>query len=262
MRCRTVAHDSYFLLVTTNRECHGECCFRVSEINRNKLPQRFLALDARCENGFVNLCSSSARAARRNQVKMSLRWIHENLEAPTCDEECSDIDDSCSDDSYDTELSLSEKEERDEDVTTENGKVQGIARGGLRKKRETRRPAAAAARPTSTVTFHGNGGTPRNIERKSKSREYSPYVIWDPRQPAKNPIYNCRIIKLYCRTGYHLAITPSGRVEGLSENEDSHALLHATPVSFGVIRIQSIETRLYLAFNEKGRLYGEVRIIL
>lgn len=73
---------------------------------------------------------------------MSLRWIHENLEAPTCDEECSDIDDS-SDDSYDTELSLQE----DDDVM-ENGKK--IARG-IRKKRETRRP------PTTTVTFDGNG---------------------------------------------------------------------------------------------------------
>lgn len=37
------------------------------------------------------------------------------------------------------------------------------------------------------------------------------------------------------------------------------ALLHAIPVSFGVIRIQSVETRLYLAFSKKGRLYGEVK---
>lgn len=75
---------------------------------------------------------------------MSLRWIHENLEAPTCDEECSDIDDSCSEDSYDTDLSVHE----DNEVTTENGK--GIARD-KRKKRETIRP------PTTTVTFDGNG---------------------------------------------------------------------------------------------------------
>lgn len=67
-----------------------------------------------------------------------------------------------------------------------------------------------------------NYRTPRNIERNSKSRKYPPYVIWDPRQPAKNPIYNCRIIKLYCRTGYHLAITPSGRVEGLSGNQEPY----------------------------------------
>lgn len=74
---------------------------------------------------------------------MSLRWIHENLEAPTCDEECSDIDDSCSDDSYDMELSPQENED-----VTENGK--GDARDG-RMKRETRRG------PTSTVTFDANG---------------------------------------------------------------------------------------------------------
>ncbi|KAG5346728.1 FGF1 factor, partial [Acromyrmex charruanus] len=182
--------------------------------------------------------------SRREIEKMSLRWIHENLEAPTCDEECSDIDDSCSDDSCDTELFLQEadvvKNEKD------------IARDS-RKKRETRRA------PTSTVTFDGNG-TPRNIERNCKSRKYPPYVIWDPRQPAKNPIYNCRIIKLYCRTGYHLAITPSGRVEGLSGNKEPYDLLYASPVSFGVIRIQSIETRLYLAFNKKGRLYGEINM--
>lgn len=76
---------------------------------------------------------------------MSLRWIHENLEPPTCDEECSDIDDSCSDDSYDTELSLQEDEENG---VTENGKSN--VRDG-RMKRETRRA------PTSTVTFDGNG---------------------------------------------------------------------------------------------------------
>lgn len=43
----------------------------------------------------------------------------------------------------------------------------------------------------------------------------SPYVIWDPRQPAENPIYNSLVIKLYCRTGYHLAITSTGKVRGL-----------------------------------------------
>lgn len=76
---------------------------------------------------------------------MSLRWIHENLEAPTCDEECSDIDDSCSDDSYDTDLSVQENDE----AKTENGK--GIVVRDVRKKRETRR------HPTTTVTFDGNG---------------------------------------------------------------------------------------------------------
>jgi len=56
------------------------------------------------------------------------------------------------------------------------------------------------------------------------NHKYPSYVIWDPRQPAKNPIYNCRIIKLYCRTGYHLAITPSGQVEGLSGNKELYGI--------------------------------------
>lgn len=68
--------------------------------------------------------------------------------------------------------------------------------------------------------FNRNYRTPLNID--SKPHKYPPYIIWDPRQPAKNPAYNCRVIKLYCRTGYHLAITSSGRVRGLSGNNESH----------------------------------------
>jgi len=91
----------------------------------------------------MNLCS------RSETEKMSLRWIHENLEAPTCDEECSDIDDSCSDDSYDTELSFQE-----EDDLTENGKDEkGIACDEKKKKKKKTRRALI-----STVTFDGSAG--------------------------------------------------------------------------------------------------------
>lgn len=174
---------------------------------------------------------------------MSLRWIHENLKAPTCDEECSDIDDSCSDDSYDTDLSLYEKD---------NAKIEdekGLNGDSRRQKRETRRP------PTTIVTFDENG-TPK-YETPETAYTLSPCVIWDPRQPAENPIYNSLVIKLYCRTGYHLAITPSGKVRGLPGTNEAHALLRVIPVSFGVVRIQGVETQLYLAFNKKGHLYGE-----
>lgn len=83
---------------------------------------------------------------------MSLRWIHENLEAPTCDEECSDIDDSCSDDSYDSDLSIGE-----EKGTRNEKEINGDRRG----KRETRR------HPTTTVKFDENGYLPviRNYRR-------------------------------------------------------------------------------------------------
>ncbi|KAF3428813.1 hypothetical protein E2986_01984 [Frieseomelitta varia] len=97
--------------------------------------------------------------------------------------------------------------------------------------------------------------TPHYITPESVKRP--PYVIWDPRKPAQNPVYNCLVIKLFCRTGYHLGVSASGRVRGLSATNEPHALLHIIPVSFGVIRVQSLETSLYLAFNKKGRLYGE-----
>lgn len=165
---------------------------------------------------------------------MSLRWIHENLEAPTCDEECSDIDDSCSDDSYDSDLSI------DEEKGSGNEKE---INGDCRKKRETRRQQAGTVK---TKHYH-----------KSELGKHSPCVIWDPRKPAQNPVYNCVVIKLFCRTGYHLGVSNSGRVRGFSTTNEPHALLHIIPVAFGVIRIQSIQTSLYLAFNKKGRLYGE-----
>lgn len=69
---------------------------------------------------------------------MSLRWIQENKEAPTCDEESSDIDDSATDDSYDTDSSLDKND-------NENSVNQP------RKKRNTTR------HPTTTVIFDENG---------------------------------------------------------------------------------------------------------
>ncbi|XP_033326129.1 fibroblast growth factor 1 [Megalopta genalis] len=169
---------------------------------------------------------------------MSLRWIHENLEAPTCDEECSDIDDSCSDDSYDSDLSIGEEK---------GAKNEKEINGDRRVKRETRRR-------TTTVKFDENG-TPHFVT--TASVKPAPCIIWDPRKLTENPVYNCLVIKLFCRTGYHLAVSNSGRVQGLSGTNEPHALFHIIPVSFGIIRMQSIETDLYVAFNKKGRLYGE-----
>lgn len=67
---------------------------------------------------------------------MSLRWIQEHQEAPTCDEESSDIDDSGTDDSYDTDASSDKNDNGDYNRP--------------RKKRETNRA------PTTTVTFDNN----------------------------------------------------------------------------------------------------------
>ncbi|XP_012285569.1 putative fibroblast growth factor 1 [Orussus abietinus] len=164
---------------------------------------------------------------------MSLRWIQENCVAPVCDEESSDIDDSCSDDSYDAELGQEDEVDHRRD------------------KRETLRP------PTETIRFDDNGVPRRDVQKKDR---LPLYVVWDPRGPAENPIYGSLVIQLYCRTGYHLAVSPSGLICGASATDESHALLSISTVSFGLIRIQCIETGLYVAFNHKGRLYGEPNV--
>ncbi|XP_011302777.1 fibroblast growth factor 1 [Fopius arisanus] len=118
---------------------------------------------------------------------MSLRWIQENRVAPTCDEESSDIENSGTDDSYDTDLSINNDD----------------SSGKRREKRNTTRHS------TTTVTFDENGFV---MLRK---------VLTLP--------------------------------------DDQIALFNVSSVSFGVIRIQNSETGHFLAFNEKGHLYGEVK---
>uniref|UniRef100_A0A0C9PP81 Fibroblast growth factor n=2 Tax=Fopius arisanus TaxID=64838 RepID=A0A0C9PP81_9HYME len=164
---------------------------------------------------------------------MSLRWIQENRVAPTCDEESSDIENSGTDDSYDTDLSINNDD----------------SSGKRREKRNTTRHS------TTTVTFDENGTTiDTNIVEKP-----SPCLMWDPRTSVQNPAYQCRLIKLFCRTGYHLTVSPVGRVAGQKNPDDQIALFNVSSVSFGVIRIQNSETGHFLAFNEKGHLYGEVK---
>ncbi|CAD6201393.1 GSCOCG00000196001-RA-CDS [Cotesia congregata] len=165
---------------------------------------------------------------------MSLRWIQENKEAPTCDEESSDIDDSATDDSYDTD---------EDEIDNENSLSQP------RNKRNSTR------HPTTTVTFEN--GIP--VYKTNQEDNSSACIVWDPRNSIQNPAYRCRLIKLFCRTGYHLTVSPAGFVRGLNDINDQIALFSITSVSFGVIRIQNPETGHYLAFNKKGHLYGELK---
>ncbi|XP_008554491.1 fibroblast growth factor 1 [Microplitis demolitor] len=169
---------------------------------------------------------------------MSLRWIQENKEAPTCDEESSDIDDSATDDSYDTDSSLDKND-------NENSVNQP------RKKRNTTR------HPTTTVIFDENGKPVYKTNQLDKSS--AGCILWDPRSSVDNPAYGCRLIKFFCRTGYHLTVSPAGFVRGQTNINDQIALFNVTSVSFGVIRIQNPETGHYLAFNKKGHLYGELK---
>ncbi|KAF7989486.1 hypothetical protein HCN44_008160 [Aphidius gifuensis] len=167
---------------------------------------------------------------------MSLRWIQENKTAPTCDEESSDIDDSATDDSYDSNSSSDEK----------NNNIKKT-----RIKRNTTRHS------TTTVTFDENG---KGVyDTKDILEIIRPCVAWDPRKSIQNPAYKCELIKLFCRTGYHLSISPAGRVRGVININDQIGYFQVFNITLGIIKIKNPETGHYLAFNKQGHLYGEMK---
>ncbi|XP_032885789.1 fibroblast growth factor 1 isoform X2 [Amblyraja radiata] len=62
---------------------------------------------------------------------------------------------------------------------------------------------------------------------------------------------------LYCENGgYFMRILPDGTVEGIINRDDLYIQLQLQAVSRGVVTIQGIEARHYLAMSEKGQLYG------
>lgn len=83
----------------------------------------------------------------------------------------------------------------------------------------------------------------------AESVKRSPCVIWDPRKPAQNPVYNCLVIKLFCRTGYHLGVSESGRVRGLSATNEPHGKINGKYWSIWVlIFLKRFVSNLQLCF--------------
>ncbi|KAK9502288.1 hypothetical protein O3M35_011086 [Rhynocoris fuscipes] len=79
----------------------------------------------------------------------------------------------------------------------------------------------------------------------------------DPTLREGNPHYGHRM-QLYCRNGLHLIINSNGTVEGDNDDSNPYAIMEFTSAGFGEVKIRGVEANLYLAFNRKGRLYGEV----
>ncbi|KAL1131253.1 hypothetical protein AAG570_010871 [Ranatra chinensis] len=64
-------------------------------------------------------------------------------------------------------------------------------------------------------------------------------------------------MQLYCDTGHHLAILPNGKVIGIEEDMNKYAVMEFTSAGVGDVRIRAVESNMYLAMDNKGRLYGE-----
>ncbi|XP_015266671.1 PREDICTED: fibroblast growth factor 6 [Gekko japonicus] len=63
--------------------------------------------------------------------------------------------------------------------------------------------------------------------------------------------------KLYCNVGigFHLQIFPDGRISGVHA-ENQYSLLEISTVQRGVVSLFGVRSALFIAMNQKGRLYG------
>ncbi|XP_053108752.1 fibroblast growth factor 6 [Hemicordylus capensis] len=63
--------------------------------------------------------------------------------------------------------------------------------------------------------------------------------------------------RLYCNVGigFHLQIFPDGRISGVHD-ENQYSLLEISTVERGVVSLFGVRSALFIAMNDKGRLYG------
>ncbi|NXF84843.1 FGF6 factor, partial [Eubucco bourcierii] len=63
--------------------------------------------------------------------------------------------------------------------------------------------------------------------------------------------------RLYCNVGigFHLQILPDGRISGV-HNENQYSLFEISTVERGVVSLFGVKSALFVAMNNKGRLYG------
>ncbi|XP_073990722.1 fibroblast growth factor 1-like [Rhodnius prolixus] len=92
-------------------------------------------------------------------------------------------------------------------------------------------------------------------DNASKFKDLPPGI--DPTLREGNPHYGPRM-QLFCRNGYHLIIRSDGSVLGDNDDSNPYAIMEFTSAGFGEVKIRGIQANLYLAFNKKGQLYGEI----
>ncbi|XP_007902361.1 fibroblast growth factor 4A [Callorhinchus milii] len=68
-----------------------------------------------------------------------------------------------------------------------------------------------------------------------------------------------RLRRLYCNVGigFHLQILPDARINGV-HSESQYSLLQISTASRGVVTLYGLKSGLFVAMNNKGRLYGTV----
>ncbi|XP_029367853.1 fibroblast growth factor 4-like [Echeneis naucrates] len=66
-----------------------------------------------------------------------------------------------------------------------------------------------------------------------------------------------RLRRLYCNVGigFHIQVLPNGKITGV-HNENRYTLLEISPVERGVVTLFGVRSGLFVAMNNKGKLYG------
>ncbi|KAL6112644.1 fibroblast growth factor 4 isoform X2 [Pungitius pungitius] len=68
-----------------------------------------------------------------------------------------------------------------------------------------------------------------------------------------------RLRRLYCNVGigFHIQVLPDGRITGV-HNENRHSVLQISPVERGVVTLLGVRSSLFVAMNQRGKLYGSL----
>ncbi|KAI2665559.1 Fibroblast growth factor 6 [Labeo rohita] len=70
-----------------------------------------------------------------------------------------------------------------------------------------------------------------------------------------------RVRRLYCNVGigFHLQVLPDGKINGV-HNENQYSLIEISTVARGVVSLFGVKSELFVAMNNRGRLYGTVGV--
>ncbi|KAK1340827.1 hypothetical protein QTO34_017221 [Cnephaeus nilssonii] len=112
-------------------------------------------------------------------------------------------------------------------------------------------PSPAGTRANSTLLDSRGWGTLLSRSRAGLAGEIagvnweSGYLVGIKRQR-----------RLYCNVGigFHLQVSPDGRISGTHE-ENPYSLLEISTVERGVVSLFGVKSALFVAMNSKGRLY-------
>eukprot|EP00095_Tigriopus_kingsejongensis_P007514 maker-scaffold103_size370364-snap-gene-1.19 protein:Tk07514 transcript:maker-scaffold103_size370364-snap-gene-1.19-mRNA-1 annotation:"heparin-binding growth factor 1" len=78
-----------------------------------------------------------------------------------------------------------------------------------------------------------------------------------PTDPHLRPYKKQRMKQLFNKHGYNLAIFQNGRVRGVREAFHPNAVLEVIAINVGEVQLRGVETGIYLAMTEEGKLFGE-----